>query len=335
MSQVLDVAVIGATGTVGETLLQVLEERDFPLANLHLLAGSASAGQSMPFKGRNLRVRDVADFDFSQVGLAFLAVEAAVAGACVDKALAAGCRVVDLSASQSLQRAPRIVPEVNGASIDALQTPLVGSPASVVCALAVVLKPLQERLALRKVTLTAALAVSNFGREGVAELARQTTELLNMRPLEPRVFGQQVAFNLLGQSGSIDSAGFMPMERRISDELKQVLGIDGLQVSVTCLVAPVFFGDSLSVSLQCSHAVDLEQIVGVLEGQAGIELVESQDCPTVVGDAVGQDDIYVGRLRAGIDDPAELNLWIASDNVRKGAALNAVQIAELLIKHHL
>jgi len=123
------------------------------------------------------------------------------------------------------------------------------------------------------------------------------------------------------------------LERRMAEELKRVLGVSGLKVAVTCCVAPVFFGDSLAVSLETAEAVDIKEVAALLERQAGIELVEEGDYPTVVGDAVGQDELYVGRLRAGLDDPAELNLWIASDNVRKGSALNAVQIGELLIKH--
>lgn len=336
MSQSFDIAIVGATGTVGETIVQLLDEREFPVGTLHLLAGSASAGQSVPFRGKNLRVRELADFDFAQVRLAFFCASETISQASALKAQAAGCSVIDLSGALPLQQAPRLVPEANAELLATLKAPyLLASPVPVVAALALVLAPLRALIDLQKVTLTAALAVSSQGREGIAELAKQTTELLNMRPLEPKVFDQQIAFNLLARVGAVGEDGHAIQERRVVEELKQVLALPLLRVSATCVQAPVFFGDSLVVSLQAAQSVDVVGAAQALESQAGIELVEASDYPSVVGDAVGQDEVYVGRLRAGLDDLAELNLWIASDNVRKGSALNAVQIAELLIKHYL
>ncbi len=334
MSKSLAIAVIGAAGTVGETLVQLLEEREFPVTSLHLLAGNDSVGQSLAFRGKNLRVREVADFDFSQVQLAFFAAGEDVSRQYGAKAHAAGCSVIDLSGG--LPQALPVVPEANAEMLVGASVPyLLASPAPVATALAAVLAPLRALLGLRKVVLNAVLSVSTIGRSGISELARQTTELLNMRPLEPQVFGRQVAFNLLAQVGEVEEGGHARLERRVVSELKQVLAVDGLKVSATCCVAPVFFGDSLAVCLETSGPVDVAAVAALLGQQPGIELVEQGDYPTVVGDAVGQDELYVGRLRTGLDDPTELNLWIASDNVRKGAALNAVQIGELLIKHYL
>ncbi|AYC33532.1 aspartate-semialdehyde dehydrogenase [Pseudomonas cavernae] len=336
MSKSFDIAVIGATGTVGATLVQLLEERDFPLANLHLLASSESAGQSLPFRGKNVRVRTVEEFDFSQVRLAFFAASEQVTRVHAPRAQAAGCSLIDLSGALPVSQAPRVVPEANAQILKTLQAPYqLTSPSASAAALAVVLAPLQALLTLRRVGVTACLAVSSQGREGVADLARQTTELLNMRPLETRFFDRQIAFNLLAQVGQADESGYTVVERRLSTELKQVLALPELKVAATCVQAPVFFGDSLSVSLECAAEVDLAAVRAALEGAPGVELVEADDYPTAVGDAVGQDVVYVGRVRAGLDDAAELNLWIASDNVRKGAALNAAQLGELLIKHYL
>lgn len=336
MSKSLDIAVVGASGTIGETIVQLLEERDFPVGNLHLLAGNASAGQSLSFRGKNLRVRELTDFSFAQVQLVFCAVAEDVARPHIEAAVAAGCSVIDLSGALPLERAMRLVPEANGDSLIEAKPPfLLCSPVPAVVALATVLAPLRDELEMHKVSLTAALSVSSLGRKGITELARQTAELLNMRPLEPKVFDRQVAFNVLAQVGGMEESGHAHMERRITDELKQVMGIQGLKVAAACTQVPVFFGDSLCVSLQTAQAVDITAVAALLDGQVGIERVENSDYPTVVGDAVGQDEVYVGRLRTGLDDPAELNLWIASDNVRKGSALNAVQIAELLIKHYL
>ena len=334
MSKTVDLAVIGATGTVGEALVQLLEEREFPVGNLHLLAGGDSAGQSVPFRGKNLRVRELAGFDFTQVGLAFFAAGEEVSRQYADKAVAAGCSVIDLSGA--LAQALPIVPEANAEALAEVNAPyLLSSPAPAATVLAAVLGPLRDQLGLRRVVLNAALAVSTLGRAGIAELARQTTELLNMRPLEPQLLDRQVAFNLLAQVGALEECGHARLERRVATELKQVLGIEGLKVSVSCSLAPVFFGDSLAVCLQTDKPVDVPAVAALLAQQSAVELVEAGDYPTVVGDAVGQDELYVGRLRAGLDEPAELNLWIASDNVRKGSALNAVQIGELLIKHYL
>ncbi|WP_416426029.1 aspartate-semialdehyde dehydrogenase [Pseudomonas sp. App30] len=330
MTQTFDIAIIGATGTVGETLVQVLEERDFPVGNLHLLASIESAGASVPFRGKNVRVREVEQFDFKQVRVAFFAAGAAVTRSFAAKATAAGCTVIDLSGELA---APHVVPEANGQVLATLQAPVqVGSPSSSAVALALILAPLREQLALVRVNVTVAMAVSALGREAVSELARQTAELLNARPLEPRFFDRQVAFNLLPQVGKPDAQGHVVLERRLVSELRELLQLPLLKISVTCVQAPVFFGDSLTVSLQTEAAVDLAAVNAALDGAEGVELVEEGDYPTPVGDAVGQDVVYVGRVRTGIDDPCELNLWATLDNVRKGAALNAVQLAELLIK---
>lgn len=336
MNQSFDIAVVGATGTVGETLVQILEERDFPVANLHLLASSESAGSSVPFRGKNVRVREVDEFDFSNAKLVFFAAGPAVTLSFAAKARAAGCSVIDLSGALPVDQAPHVVPESNGHILAGLAQPFqISSPSPSATALAVVLAPLRKLLDLQRVTVTACLAVSAQGREAVSELARQTTSLLNMHPLETRFFDRQMAFNLLAQVGKPDEQGHVPLEKRLVAELRDVLDMPGLKVSVTCIQAPVFFGDSYSVSLQLAAPVDLQAVNAALEAGEGIEWVEADDYPTAVGDAVGQDVVYVGRVRHGVDDSSELNLWLASDNVRKGAALNAVQLAELLIKDPL
>ncbi|WP_079202598.1 aspartate-semialdehyde dehydrogenase [Pseudomonas sp. CC6-YY-74] len=336
MTRTFDIAVIGATGSVGETLVQLLEERDFPVANLHLLASGESAGRSLSFKGKNLRVRTLEAFDFSSVGLVFFAASEAITRSYAPKAHAAGCTLIDLAAALPSEQAPRVVPEVNPQVLKTLSAPYqLTSPSPSAIAVAVVLAALREQIDVLRVAVTACLAVSSRGREGVSELARQTAELLNGRSFEPQLFDRQVAFNLLAQVDAPDSDGHGALEKRLATELKELFARPQLKVSATCIQAPVFFGDSLSVSLQADAAVDLPAICTALQACAALEYVEPGDYPTAVGDAVGQDVLYVGRVRGGQDDPAELNLWIASDNVRKGAALNAVQLAELLIKHYL
>ena len=336
MSQSFDIAVIGATGTVGENIVQILEERDFPVGQLHLLASIESAGQSVPYRGKNVRVREVNEFDFSKVSLTFFAAGPAITRSYAERATAAGCVVIDLSGALPVTQAPNLVPEVNAERLASLPKPVqVASPSASTIAVAMALAPLRGLLDIQRVSVTACLAVSSQGREGVAELARQTTELLNVRPLEPRFFDRQMAFNLLAQVGTPDEQGHVPLEKRLVAELRELLGLPLLQVSASCIQAPVFFGDSFTVSVQSAGPVDLAAVNAALESAPGIELVDAGDYPTAVGDAVGQDVVYVGRVRRGVDDVSELNLWLASDNVRKGAALNAVQLAELLIKGYV
>ena len=336
MNQSFDIAVVGATGTVGETIVQILEERNFPIADLHLLASCESVGHSVPFRGKNVRVRDVDEFDFSKVQLAFFAAGPAVTLSFAAKASAAGCMLVDLSGALPSAQAPQVVPEANAHVLAGLPKPQqVSSPSASATALAVALAPLRGLLDIQYVNVTACLAVSAQGREAVAELARQTTALLNLHPLETSFFDRQMAFNLLAQVGKPDAQGHVPLEKRLVTELREVLGMPMLKISVSCIQAPVFFGDSFSVSLQLAGPVDLEAVNAALEAGDCIELVEDGDYPTAVGDAVGQDVVYIGRVRHGVDDSSQLNLWLTSDNVRKGAALNAVQLAELLIKAQL
>ncbi len=329
------VAVVGAVSLVGEALVEVLEERTFPVAELYLLGDSEDVGHTVPFKGRNLRVGEADRFDFNRAQLVFLVGASELVSECHVKAVAAGCRIVDLSGSIPVKQQLCVVSEVNGVLLDSPERRAVASPLPEAVTLAIALKPIRQQLDLHRVTVTACLPVSSRGSAGVKELARQTSELLNARPLEPRVFGRQVAFNMLAQAEAVDAQGYGAQERRLVEELRQLLDMPELAVSVTFVQAPVFFGESLIVSLQGGVEADMQALSAALDAAQGVELVESDDYPTAVGDAVGQDAIYVGRLRKGICDPREVNLWIVSDNVRKGAALNAVQSGELLIKDYL
>ena len=330
MSQTFDIAVVGATDLVGEALLMALDERAFPVGKLYPLAGDAAGAQVAVFRERNLRVQAVDGFDFASVALVF-AVEP-LGSAQLARIEAAGCALVDLCGSLTAAQAPCVVAGINPQDVRGrwLRSPL---PATV--ALASVLGTLGKVLTLRRVMVTAALAVSSRGRQGVEELARQTAQLLNARPLEPQLFDRQIAFNLLARASAEMPDGHARDERRLAGELVEVLAAPQLPVAVTCLQAPVFFGDSLAVSLLCAEPADLAVVRHCLDDAEELELVETGDYPTAVGDALGQDLVYVGRLRAGLSDPGELNLWIASDNVRKGSALNAVQLGELLLNAYL
>lgn len=331
MSQTFDIAVVGATGLVGEALLMALDERDFPLGQLHALTAGDAAGQVAAFRERNLRARAAEAFDFATVALVFLLEP--LPATQLARIEAAGCALVDVAGALGAEQAPCVVAEVNPQRAESARW--LRSPLPAVVALASVLGTLRQVVELQRVTVTACLAVSNRGRDGIEELARQTAQLLNARPLEPQLFDRQIAFNLLARSSAESPDGHARDESRLAAELGEVLGEPLLPVAATCVQAPVFFGDSLAVSLLCAEPVDLPVVRHCLDDAGELELVEQGDYPTAVGDALGQDLVYVGRLRTGRLDPCELNLWIASDNVRKGSALNAVRLAELLLKHTL
>nr|WP_294980127.1 aspartate-semialdehyde dehydrogenase [uncultured Pseudomonas sp.] len=335
MPETIDIAVVGATGLVGEALVELLEERDFPVGTLYLLATGESAGKSVAFRGRNLRVGKLSDFDFAKVRMAFLSTTADAALECSGLALAAGCSVIDLSGAALAEQAVVALPAANAEVLESLSLPArIAAPCAPAAEVAEVLAALRDVLDVRQLSVTACLSASALGREGVQELARQTAELLNARPLEPKLVDRQYAFNMLAQVGAVDEQGHSALERRMAAELSSLFpALEGV-LDVTCALAPVFFGDALMLSITAGAPLSLDALQAALDAAPGIERVDD-DYPTVIGDAQGQDSVYVGRLRLGLTNSCQLNLWIASDNVRKGAALNAVNLGELLIKHYL
>ncbi|MHB9798427.1 aspartate-semialdehyde dehydrogenase [Pseudomonas sp. MT3] len=335
MPETIDIAVVGATGLVGEALVELLEERDFPVGTLYLLATGESAGKSVAFRGRNLRVGKLSDFDFAKVRMAFLSTTADAALECSGLALAAGCSVIDLSGAALAEQAVVAFPAANADVLESLSLPArIAAPCAPAAEVAEVLAALRDVLDVRQLSVTACLSASALGREGVQELARQTAELLNARPLEPKLVDRQYAFNMLAQVGAVDEQGHSALERRMAAELSSLFPALEGALDITCALAPVFFGDVLMLSITAGAPLSLDALQAALDAAPGIERVDD-DYPTVIGDAQGQDSVYVGRLRLGLTNSCQLNLWIASDNVRKGAALNAVNLGELLIKHYL
>ncbi|MFT0180305.1 aspartate-semialdehyde dehydrogenase [Pseudomonas benzopyrenica] len=324
-----DIALVGATSAYGEAIRELLDERDVPLGRLHLLASGESAGQNLPFRGSNLRVTGLEGFDFAQVGIAILAVPAAVVESLRPQLAAAGCAVLDLSGASA---ALSVLPRINGERLDSLAANAwLGVPLAAAQAAASVAAVLARLNALTDASLTACLAASGAGRGGVEELARQATELLNGRPVEARLFEGQLAFNLLGRTGAPAADGYTAQEHRLLDECQQVLGATLPVLDVTALQAPVFFGDSLALSLRGKEQWQLEHVLGALGDEPGLALDEDVDCPSAVGDALGREEVLVGRVRRHPRDARRLECWLVADNVRL-SALTAVQLAELLLK---
>ena len=339
MSRSLNVAVAGATGLVGEAIVEMLGEREFPLAELHLLASKESAGKRIEFAGKGIRVQPLDDFDFSQVELAFIAVPAAVALDCARRAAQAGAVVIDLSGAFVAE--PAVAKVVAGVNPEALadyrETGIVASPSPAAIELASVLAPLAAAAGLSQVQATVLAPVSAAGRKGVGALAGETARLLNGQQADHEVFPAQMAFNTHPAVGELLDSGASHDELRVALETLSVLGERSLPLSVTSVRVPVFFGTAVVVHAQTRQPLDAGSVADLLSRQAGLELVQDDQRPwaSAIGDAIGHDSICVSRLRAEPTLSGGINLWAVTDNLRAGAAMNSVQIAELLLKHHL
>lgn len=335
MTKTYDIAVVGATGLVGETLLSLLAERNFPVGQVYALASEHSLGKEIEFGRKTLDVEELAKFDFSKVQLAFFAVDAAIAAEYVPLATEAGCIVIDNSTHyRDDAEIPLVVPEINPEAIaDYKNRNIIASPGSSTIQLALALKPILDTAKLIRIQVLACEAVSGAGRRAVDELAGQTASLLSGRPVESKVFAKQMAFNLLPQVGELVEQGHTAQELSLLKETRKVLAKPDLPLSPTVVRAPVFFGTALNVYFETETQLPLTQLKSVLKNAKGLEVfAKDGDYPTPVVEAANNDPVYVGRIRADLTQAHGLHLWLVSDNVRKGAALNSVQIAELLIQ---
>lgn len=335
MTQTYNIAVVGATGLVGETLLSLLAERNFPVGQVYALASKNSLGKDIEFGRKTLDAEDLADFDFSKVQLAFFAVEADLAAEYVPLATQAGCIVIDNSTQfRDEEDIPLVIPEVNPEAIQAYkQRKIIASPGSSTIQLALALKPILNIAKLMCIQIVTCEAVSGAGRRAVDELAGQTASLLSGRPVESKIFAKQMAFNVLAQVDDLLENGHTAQELRLLKETRKVLAQADLALSPTMIRVPVFFGSSASVYFETEPKLSLAQLRSTLENAKGLAVFDEEgDYPTPVVEAANNDPVYVGRIREDLNQANGLHLWLVSDNVRKGAALNSVQIAELLVQ---
>lgn len=335
--QRFDVAVVGATGVVGEALVSLLEDRGFPLGTLHLLAGERSIGKRLEFKGKYLSVGNLADFDFSRVQLAFFAVPAAVAAQYVPQALAAGCFCIDNSAQYRYDDdVPLVVPEVNPAAICSYSARrLIASPDAATILLLTVLKPIADAAGVVRANVTTLQAVTAGGRQAMDELASQTVSLLSMREVKTEHHQKQIAFNVLPQTGQCLDNGYTFDELEMLRGSQKVLEDDAIVVNQSVVRVPVFYGHSLAVNIETREHIGIAQVREILSQAPGVELGEAGEFPVVATEATARNEVFVSRLHEDLTQPRGLNLWIVGDNVRKGAALNSVQVAEILVKECL
>ncbi|MDB6060765.1 MAG: aspartate-semialdehyde dehydrogenase [Verrucomicrobiaceae bacterium] len=342
------IAVVGASGAVGEALLAVLFERNFPIKKVYAVArgGENADGDedTVLYAERPVLVESIAEFDFSLCELAFFCAPAAIAKKYAPKAVKAGCWVIDVSRQFRLdKKVPLVVPSVNGAVLDDFskaKPQIIASPGAPIVQLASVLKPLADGFGLSSVDVTTLLAVSAKGRVGLSELAGQTARLLNAQAINNKTFPAQIAFNLIPAFDAPGESGYTLDEQGGIAELIKVLQQERLEVSLSEIFAPVFYGHSQVVRVRLEKPASVTAAKDALLADGSIEWVDVAEGPlTPVGIGLGSDTIALGRIcQSGSesgDKGSGLTLWTVADNIRKGAAVNAVEIAETLLKSHL
>jgi len=330
----MNVAVVGATGAVGEAMLGILEQRQFPINNIYPLASSRSAGNSVVFNSRSLEVGRLDEFDFSTVDLGLFSAGGSVSAEYAPKAMAAGCIVVDnTSYFRNDPEIPLIVPEVNLHALDQHQG-IIANPNCSTIQMVVALKPIYDAVGIRRINVATYQAVSGAGRRAIEELAGQTAALLNGKKPTIDVMPKQIAFNVIPEIDSFQDNGYTREEMKIVWETRKIFEDETLMINPTTVRVPVFYGHSEAVHLETRDAVTAAEVRQLLSVAPGVTVIDDHTpggYPTAVTEAAKQDGVFVGRIRKDISCDRGINLWIVSDNVRKGAALNSIQISEALL----
>jgi aspartate-semialdehyde dehydrogenase len=330
------VAVVGATGLVGETMIQVLEERAFPISELHALASNRSVGKSVQYMGRSIPVKELSTFDFSKVDIGLFSPGAEVSREYAPKAAEAGCIVIDnTSEFRYDDDVPLIVPEVNPhAIVDYKNRGIIANPNCSTVQLVVALKPIYDAVGIERINVATYQSVSGAGREAVQELAEQSITLLSGKgPVEARVVAKQIAFNCVPQIDRFEDNGYTREEMKLVWETRKILGDPAIRITATAVRVPVFYGHSEVVSIETRTKITDAQARALLAKDPGVEVLDERrpgGYPTAATEAANCDTVYVGRIREDLSTDRGLNLWVVADNVRKGAATNSIQIAELL-----
>ena len=328
------VAVVGATGAVGETMLSILAERQFPVGELVALASERSAGGEVDFGGRKVPVRDLATFDPTGVDIALFSAGGSVSKEYGPKFAAAGAVVIDnSSAFRYDDDVPLVVSEVNPEAAKQRPRGIIANPNCSTMQMLVALAPIHREYGIERINVATYQSVSGAGRSALEELGRQTGALLNFQDADPQRFPVQIAFNLIPHIDDFQDNGYTKEEMKLVWETRKILGDESIQVNPTAVRVPVFYGHSEAVNVETREKISAEEVRQMLITAPGVEVVDEPQAggyPTPVTHASGTDPVYVGRIRDDYSHPRAVNLWIVSDNIRKGAALNAVQVAELV-----
>jgi len=340
MSDRYNVAVVGATGAVGRTMLSILEQRNFPIDNLYLLASERSAGEKITFNNKQYVVENLADFDFSKAHIGLFSPGASVSKIYAPKAGAAGCVVIDNTSQFRYEEdIPLVVPEVNPHAIAGYTTNnIIANPNCSTIQMLVALKPIKDAVGISRINVATYQSVSGTGKEAIDELAGQTARLLNGQEAKPEVYPRQIAFNVIPQIDVFMDNGYTKEEMKMVWETKKIFEDDEVLVNPTCVRVPVFYAHSEAVHIETKAKITEDEARALLKKFPGVKVMDTREdggYPTPIGQGTDDDFVWVGRIRRDISHPYGLNLWIVSDNLRKGAALNSIQIAEVLIKDYL
>jgi len=340
VSKKVDVAVVGATGAVGEAMLSILEERDFPLGKVYALASSRSVGKRIPFKGESLIVEDLADFDFSKAQIGLFSAGASISREYAPKAAAKGCVVIDnTSEFRYDDDIPLVIPEVNPEKIADYQLRgIIANPNCSTIQMLVALKPIYDAVGIERINVCTYQAVSGTGKEAIEEVVKQTAQLLNGKPITAEVYPKQIAFNVLPQIDVFMDNGYTKEEMKMVWETQKIFDDNTIQVNPTAVRVPVFYGHSEAVHIETKEKISVETVRQLLSVAPGVTVMDERvdgGYPTAVTESSGNDDVFVGRIREDISHSQGIDLWVVGDNVRKGAALNSIQIAEELVKKYI
>jgi aspartate-semialdehyde dehydrogenase len=339
MSKLYDVCILGATGAVGEVMLSILEQRKFPVRNIYPLASSRSAGSTVRFKGKEIAVIDVEEFDFAKAQIGLFSAGASVSEKYAPIAAAAGCVVIDNTSQFRYERdIPLVVPEVNPHAIAQYKSRgIIANPNCSTIQMVVALKPIHDAVGIARINVATYQAVSGTGKEAIDELGEQTRALFNHKDPKVEVYPKRIAFNVLPQIDVFLENGYTKEEMKMVWETRKIMEDDSIMVNPTAVRVPVFYGHSEAVHIETRKKITAKQARALLEKAPGVIVVDKREpggYPTPI-EAAGNDAAYVGRIREDISHPMGLNLWVVSDNLRKGAALNSVQIAEILIAKYI
>ncbi|HPF26915.1 MAG: aspartate-semialdehyde dehydrogenase [Steroidobacteraceae bacterium] len=335
------IAILGATGLVGETLLKVLAERDFPVGEIFPLASNRSLGKTVEFRGKQLPVIDVATFDFSRAQIGLFSAGGDVSREYAPRAAAAGCIVIDNTSEFRYDAdVPLVVPEVNPQAIASYkQRNIIANPNCSTIQMLVALKPVYDAVGIERINVATYQSVSGAGKEAVEELAMQTAALLNGRePAAAQVIAKRIAFNVVPQIDKFMDNGYTKEEMKMVWETRKIFADDSILVNATTVRVPVFFGHSEAVHIETRVKITADKARELLAKAPGVTVMDQRvpgGYPTAATEAANHDTVYVGRIRDDISHERGLNLWIVSDNIRKGAATNSVQIAEILVREHI
>jgi len=334
------VAVVGATGLVGETMIQVLAERGFPVSELHPLASNRSLGKSVEFRGRHYPVEELAGFDFSRADIGLFSAGSEISAEFAPKAGRSGCIVIDNTAQFRYDDdIPLVVPEVNSHAIAGYKTRnIIANPNCSTIQMVVALKPIHDAAGIERINVATYQSVSGAGKDAVEELAGQTAALMNGKPVEARVLAKQIAFNCVPHIDKFQDNGYTKEEMKMFWETQKIMEDKSIRVNATTVRVPVFFGHSEAVHIETRRKISAREARELLRSAPGVEVMDDArpgGYPTAAVEAANRDTVYVGRIREDISHERGLNLWIVADNVRKGAATNSVQIAEILVRDYL